>query len=105
MACPKKKRFKRFTYIEKHGANGKMADVVIKKHKNKKKRGKPVVVEFVDPALEDRKVRERKKVRDFNSFCVREIVRPTLRTTEKTREEKRTRGRNVRTKKRSIRFG
>ena len=44
-----------------------MADVVIKKHKGKK-RGKPVVVEFVDPALEDRKVRERKKVR-FKLLC------------------------------------
>ena len=46
-----------------------MADVVIKKHKGKK-RGKPVVVEFVDPALEDRKVRERKKVRFYLFVCV-----------------------------------
>jgi len=37
----------------------KMADVVIKRKKN---RGTPVVVEFVDPALEDRRLRERKKV-------------------------------------------
>jgi hypothetical protein len=46
-----------------------MADVVIKKHKGKK-RGKPVVVEFVDPALEDRKVRERKKVCEILTLLI-----------------------------------
>ena len=71
-----------------------MADVVIKRRKSKQ-RGKPIVVEFVDPALEDRQLRERKKVHCSRLLCLVPKYHNVARA-EKTQKEKRSRGRDVR---------
>ena len=71
-----------------------MADVVIKRRKSK---GKPIVVEFVDPALEDRQLRERKKVHCSRLFCLSCVPKyHNVARAEKTQKEKRSRGRDVR---------